>query len=71
MMKNFLKTFARQGLISSVLLLGLTATASAAGYPDRPITMIVAYGPGGGTDLIARLIAPYVENIWATMRELS
>jgi tripartite-type tricarboxylate transporter receptor subunit TctC len=61
MMKNFLKIFARQGLISGVLLLGLTAGASAAGYPEKPITMIVAYGPGGGTDLIARLIAPYVE----------
>jgi tripartite-type tricarboxylate transporter receptor subunit TctC len=60
-MKNFLKRFVQQSLISSVALLGLTATVSAAGYPEKPITMLVAYGPGGGTDLIARLIAPYVE----------
>ena len=60
-MKKILKTFVQQGFISSVLLLGLTGAVSAAGYPDKPITMIVAYGPGGGTDLIARLIAPYVE----------
>jgi len=32
-----------------------------AAYPEKPITMIVAYSPGGGTDLIARAIAPYLE----------
>ena len=30
-------------------------------YPERPINMIVAYSPGGGTDLVARAIAPYIE----------
>jgi tripartite-type tricarboxylate transporter receptor subunit TctC len=32
-----------------------------AAYPDKPITMIVSYAPGGGTDLTARAIAPYIE----------
>jgi tripartite-type tricarboxylate transporter receptor subunit TctC len=32
-----------------------------AAYPDKPINMIVSYSPGGGTDLIARAIAPYIE----------
>ena len=40
------------------LSLGFTAQAA---YPDKPITMIVAYAPGGGTDLTARTIAPYIE----------
>jgi tripartite-type tricarboxylate transporter receptor subunit TctC len=35
--------------------------AAAQTYPDRPITMIIAYGAGGGTDLVARVIAPYIE----------
>ena len=42
------------------LLLAVCGAASAA-YPEKPITMIVAYSPGGGTDLIARAIAPYLE----------
>jgi tripartite-type tricarboxylate transporter receptor subunit TctC len=32
-----------------------------AAYPERPITMIVAYVPGGGTDVAARALAPYLE----------
>ncbi|HUP30821.1 MAG TPA: tripartite tricarboxylate transporter substrate binding protein [Usitatibacter sp.] len=39
-------------------LLPLLALAA---YPERPINMIVAYSPGGGTDLVARGIAPYIE----------
>src|SRR3954471_2829533 len=41
--------------------LAVLASAALAGYPDRPITMIVAYPPGGGTDLVARAVAPFVE----------
>jgi len=32
-----------------------------AAYPERPITLIVAYPPGGGTDLVARSLAPFIE----------
>lgn len=43
-----------------VVVLLLTAVGSpAATYPSRAITMIVAYAPGGGSDVSARLIAPY------------
>lgn len=30
-------------------------------YPNKPITVIVSYGPGGATDMGARLLLPYVE----------
>src|SRR4029077_16273874 len=30
-------------------------------YPERPISLVVAYPPGGGTDLVARAIAPFLE----------
>jgi tripartite-type tricarboxylate transporter receptor subunit TctC len=43
----------------------LSAVAAAPGmalaaYPDQPIKMIVSYAPGGGSDVIARLVAQYM-----------
>ena len=37
------------------------APAAQAAYPEHPINMIVSYAPGGGTDLVARALAPYIE----------
>ncbi|PWC67029.1 3-phosphoglycerate dehydrogenase [Azospirillum sp. TSH7] len=39
----------------------LSATHARAAYPDRPVTMIVAFGTGGGTDLLVRALAPFLE----------
>lgn len=51
-----------------IRLLALTLTAllgtclawaqSDAGFPNKPITLIVTYPPGGGADAMARLVAP-------------
>ena len=49
---NF-KTF----LATSATILGLTATAALAEYPERPINMVIPYGAGGATDISARTIA--------------
>ncbi len=35
----------------------LLATAAAAAYPDKPITLIVPWAPGGSTDILARVIS--------------
>lgn len=45
-------------VLGSTLLNGPVATAQEAGYPSRPITLVVTYPPGGGADVMARLIAP-------------
>src|SRR5512146_2729712 len=51
-------------LMSSVLgvLLGFYgfALAQETKYPTRPIRMVVGYAPGGGSDIMGRLIAPRI-----------
>ncbi|MEC4721774.1 tripartite tricarboxylate transporter substrate binding protein [Noviherbaspirillum sp. CPCC 100848] len=44
----------------STLLIGLSfsTAASAAGYPEKPITAVVPFPAGGSTDAIARAIGP-------------
>src|SRR5436309_10108968 len=44
-----------------LLLLVLLPTLALAAYPERPITMLIAYPPGGGTDLVGRALAPFIE----------
>jgi tripartite-type tricarboxylate transporter receptor subunit TctC len=41
-----------------VLALAACACVHAQGYPTRPVKMIVGFPPGGGTDVVARIIAP-------------
>ena len=48
------------GIITAGLLALAIGTAHAA-YPERPITMIVPWGAGGGTDATARIIASLLE----------
>ena len=40
----------------TALVLGTDATAVAQSFPTRPIRLIVPYPPGGGTDIVARVI---------------
>jgi tripartite-type tricarboxylate transporter receptor subunit TctC len=44
--------------IIAAILLAASAFAHAQAYPAKPIRMIVTYPPGGGADLMARLVAP-------------
>jgi tripartite-type tricarboxylate transporter receptor subunit TctC len=42
-------------------MLTLLVTAAQAAYPERPITLIVPWGAGGGTDATARIIGALLE----------
>jgi hypothetical protein len=50
---NSIIKFAVFGLIAA-----LGSFVRAENFPDRPIKIIVGYAPGGGTDLVARILAP-------------
>ena len=44
-------------VVATALGLFVAATNGLAAYPDKPIQLIVPYGAGGSTDLLARAIA--------------
>jgi tripartite-type tricarboxylate transporter receptor subunit TctC len=49
--------FKRLRLAGFALASLLIATAASAAYPDKPITLIVPWAPGGSTDILGRAIA--------------
>jgi tripartite-type tricarboxylate transporter receptor subunit TctC len=49
------------GLATTVSAVAVTGCSSPGEYPSRPITMIVPWGAGGGTDAVARTIASLME----------
>ncbi|WP_417330467.1 tripartite tricarboxylate transporter substrate binding protein [Halomonas cupida] len=48
-------------LAALALSLGVSQSALAEDYPNKPIQMIVSYGAGGSTDTMARIFAKYAE----------
>lgn len=54
---------------TAILLLGGTAAglwtcfAKAAKYPSRFVRLVVPYGPGGGADIVARIIGPETSKV--------
>ena len=50
-----------KSLLALSLGLTLVGSAFAQSYPSRPITMVVPWGAGGGTDATARIVAALME----------
>jgi putative tricarboxylic transport membrane protein len=58
-----MKNFCRSSVMWLVVLFVAVGAGSAfgAGYPEKPITVVVAYSAGGGSDIFARMLASAVE----------
>ena len=54
----------RRALLIPVLGLAFAAPAAAAGYPNKPIRLIVPLSPGGGTDIFARMLGAHLAERW-------
>ncbi|MCE7029624.1 tripartite tricarboxylate transporter substrate binding protein [Jiella avicenniae] len=55
-MRRFLAT-----LGAAAVLAGIAAPVAAQDYPTRPIEVVVGYSAGGGSDVMARTVASYLE----------
>lgn len=53
---------------TTIAIVGLLAATGAAhgqeSFPDRPVTLVVPYSPGGSTDLLARQLATGLQEVW-------
>jgi tripartite-type tricarboxylate transporter receptor subunit TctC len=53
------------GLCAAVSVYTLAqGAADPSGYPARPVRMVIAFAPGGGTDIVGRIIALKLTQLW-------
>ena len=50
-------------IISAIVAFCCSPTAYAAGYPTHPVTLVVAFTPGGPSDVLARIVGGELEKI--------
>jgi tripartite-type tricarboxylate transporter receptor subunit TctC len=50
--------------LAGVLTLAAAGSAMAQGYPNKPVTLVIPFSAGGGTDIVGRLIAQQLSIAW-------
>ena len=50
--------------LAAMAATGAWAQAPAGKYPSKPVTLVVPYSAGGGTDIVGRLMAQRLSDLW-------
>jgi tripartite-type tricarboxylate transporter receptor subunit TctC len=61
-MRHIAKTFSL--LLALLLVAAAALDAHAQAYPSKPVRMLVGFPPGGGTDILARIVAQKLSEAW-------
>lgn len=47
--------------LAACVLLAVPLPAQSQDFPNRPVTLVIGYAPGGGTDIVGRILAREME----------
>jgi tripartite-type tricarboxylate transporter receptor subunit TctC len=56
--------FAVRSTLVALFTALVTSAATAQTYPVKPVRMVIAFAPGGGTDIVGRIIAQKLGELW-------